>query len=229
MSNRNLLWLAAVAFLIAFARSASVHAAAPKSPITVGQPAQWKLPGAPARVVGLGHATWGLSQAQLPDAVAADFGSAAAQGLRRDDGLDLAHRLTLTTTARWMTDVAPARLSFSFKNDRLVQVNVDWVIPSAATPAQRAALIHTAQTVTGNLYGSFWELFSMRRGARLGPDAVLVFGGEDPLGRGVEVSLFGVDTSPDGTRPPSGGSGARLRVTYAEDIFQRNIVRAGDF
>ena len=221
--------VASIALL--WAPTAFAQPAAPAELIVTGQPDSWRLSTGPAEVLGLGHANFGIAASELVAAVTEDFGADAASRLKRDDSLDLTGRPTMTTTIPWMTDAAPARLSFTFVRDRLVQANVEWVIAKDATPAQRAALVATAQKITANLYESLWQPLSLRRGARLDTNAVLVFGGEDILGRGVEISLFGVELvgarTPATAPPPA--SPVLLRVSYAEDVFGRNIVRAGDF
>lgn len=209
--------------------SASAAPRPVERPVALGQPSSWPAPTAPAQVKGLGSATFGLPQAELARAVAADFGAATAAGLHRDDTADLLGRETWVTQRPWLTDAAPARLAFIFFAGKLVQINVDWAIPANATPAQRAALVTTAQGVAANLYASNWTVVSLRRGVRLGPDAVLVFSGEDALGRGAEIALFGMDLSGEGGKAPAADRGALLRVTYSADIFGRSVIRPGDF
>lgn len=202
--------------------------------ITVGQPASWRVPTAPARVTGLGSARFGMSEAQARAAVAADFGPDAATRLRPDSDERGPDRNMLATTLPWLTDAVPARIAFTFVQGRLVKIDIDWAVAERASPSQRAALVEVARQVTANLYESSWPMLSTRRGRRIGENAVLVFAAEDVVGSGVEVSLFNVDFS---LREGSGSrtvaapaeSGVLLRVTYAEDIFGRYLLGQGEF
>lgn len=229
MKSRILIVMLALAGL--GSESGVVSAAAPTLPdkVQTGQPASWPAPTGPAAVTGLGSARFGTALADLPNIVAADFGAAAGAALHRDDSMDLLHRQTMVTSLRWMNDAVPARIGYVFFEGKLVQVNVDWAIPEYATADQRGALVATAEKVTANLYASYWTIVSLRKGAMLDPNAVLVFAGEDALGRGVEVTLFGMDLSREGGKAPAPGSGALLRVTYAFDIFARSVIKPGDF
>ena len=179
-------------------------------------------------MTGLGSAAFGIAPDALPAILTAEFGPEAAARLRRDDSLDLAGRVVLTTSIPWLTDAVPARLSYIFADQRLVQINVEWPVVADATPQLCAALVRAAQEITANLYESNWNPLSVRRGRRLAPNAVLVFAGEDPLGRGVEIALFGCEPRA-ATPATSNAEGALLRVSYAEDIFGRNILGPGDF
>ncbi len=204
----------------------------PKGFADAGQPASWPAPTGAAHVTGLGRARFGMNEAEVRAAVAADFGAEVAAKLQPDDAA--AGRTAVSAPIRWMTDVAPATLAYIFERGRLVQVNCSWRVPGEASQEQRAALSKIASEVTRNLYGSSWQPFTAVRGKPLGASAVLVFSGEDVMGGGVEVVLFGVSYSLlalDGTRstsPPPTGE-AVLRVSYAADIYGRNLLRQGDF
>ena len=197
-----------------------------------GQPTRWPAPSTQANVTGLGTARFGMGPEEVGAAIAADFGAEAAARLKPDDAQ--AGRTAIALSLPWLTDVAPATIAYVFESERLVQVNVSWAVAGDASDGQRAALAAVAANVTRNLYASFWQPFTATRGKPLGANAVVVFSGEDVMGGGVEVALFGVPYTvqkPDGSRAasPRASGEALLRISYAADIFGRNALRPGDF
>lgn len=198
----------------------------------VAQPSSWPVAITPAHVEGFGKAHFGMTEAEVHAAVAAEYGASAAASLRPADGGN--GRTALETVLPGMDVIGPATAGYAFVRGRLVQVNLSWRTGDAATPQQRKALVDAATEMARKFYSLKWRLLSGARGRAVGENAVTVFSGEDALGNGAELLLLGVSYTlrqPGGTvrtSPPPTGP-AMLRVSYAFDLYGHNDLPPGAF
>ena len=100
----------------------------------------------------------------------------------------------------------PATVTYVFApgGRRLIAVNVYWMTPGEATPAQRDAMVAAGSALTATLVGSYWAPLATARGFVLEPGTVILFASKDKAGRGIEVRLDGVPL--DLQRPSSTGT-----------------------
>lgn len=158
------------------------------------QPQKWVMRFKPYLTIGYGNARFGMSQEEVRETIAVDYALAVA-GLK--DSLHEVNRTPLLSLV--VNELAPgpgpATITFVFGalSQKLIAINVYWLVPGVATSAQQQKLIEAASTVTAGLLEYRWPLLAVSRGIVPVPGVLLVFSGKDMAGGGVEVRLNGVD------------------------------------
>jgi hypothetical protein len=214
----------------AIAKAAKPSASVPRSAVSfTGQPEIVWPQGKGYVVIGYRSAKFGMTETEVREAIAADFGAVpVATG---------AHRLEETTILSVALDAlspadGPARVSYIFgkTSGRLITVTTVWWTRDDADATAREALTRAAAKATGEFMGYSWKLFTTARGLPAGPNALMVFAAGDEAGGGVEVRLEGVQytwRAPDGTTgiapPPDGPT--ILRIAYAASVGKPDIRR----
>lgn len=202
----------------------------PKSAVSfTGQP-QIVWPKGKAYVVtGYRSAKFGMTEAEVRSAIAADFSNVpVTEGANPFEGT-----MSLSVTLEALPPAnSAAKVTYILgkATGRLITVTTVWWTPDDADAAARETLIAAASKVTGEFIGYTWKLFTTARGLPAGPNALVVFAGGDEAGGGVEVRLEGVQytwRAPDGitgtASPPQGP--AILRIAYAASVGKPDIRR----
>jgi hypothetical protein len=199
------------------------------------QPQKWVMRFKPYLTIGYGNASFGMSQQEVRNIIAQDYAS-AMPSLR-----DTFHEVNRTPLLSLVVNElapgpGPATITFVFgaRSQKLIAVNVYWLVPGVATPAQQQQLIEAASTVTAGLLEYRWPLLAVSRGIVPVPGVLLVFSGKDMAGGGAEVRLNGVGVDiekPNTTaqslaarehRPAPPGP-AQLHLSFVANIEQPDI------
>ncbi len=220
------------------AGAALAQSPTPAGPIGIsptGQPRGYTLRFEPYQITGWGRARFGMSEAEVRAAIAQEFPDAGpvAQTTEPSQGT-----LVLTVVVpKAEPGPGPATISYVFgaSSRTLAAVNVSWLAPGDATPAQRRALIAAGSELLAGLLGSYWAPLTTARGHVLAPGVVILFASRDPQGHGIEVRLDGVPL--DLQRPSSNGvprplermvappGSARLRLSVVADPLRPDVRR----
>lgn len=228
-------WIAICATIsLASAGIGQAPVAAPAGLSTTGQPASYDVNGKTFVVGGYRSAQWGMTAAQVRQAIARDFPGAAAP-------LAMTDPATKVTALMVKIDAlppgpTPALVSYIFgaTSGRLMHVNVVW---SNARPSaqDRAAMIEAGSRVTADFLGYYWKLLSVARGVPTAPNGLVLFAGGGEAGGAVDVRIDGIPyvaktrsgdvPSPEPTGP------VMLRVGYAQTAGQPDVyrIKPGDF
>ena len=218
------------------AGAALAQSPTPAGPIGIsptGQPRGYTLRFEPYQITGWGRARFGMSEAEVRAAIAQEFPDAGpvAQTTEPSQGT-----LVLTVVVpKAEPGPGPATISYVFgaSSRTLAAVNVSWLAPGDATPAQRRALIAAGSELLAGLLGSYWAPLTTARGHVLAPGVVILFASRDPQGHGIEVRLDGVPL--DLQRPSSNGvprplermvappGSARLRLSVVADPLRPDV------
>ena len=181
-------------------------------------------PGVPAPIEGFRQARFGMSEAELRQAVRRDFPAAAARISRTTHPREKTTVLAVTSEDL-LPDAGPARLFYilGYASKRLVQVNVTW--SSDGRSAERdEAIVAAANTLRDHLQtehpGPPEEVVANQQ---VGENAILVFRAAQPDGRMVVLLLSGVAAGRAGrspTAPP-----LTLQLSYIRDHRSPDIFR----
>ncbi|NIJ06737.1 hypothetical protein FHS31_000319 [Sphingomonas vulcanisoli] len=197
----------------------------------LAQPALAQQPPAPAaakpayRIGGFRHARFGMTQAEVRAAIAADFGGdtkvkTASNPVEGTDALQI-------TLADLPPGPGAAKIGYVFgaTSKRLTSVNVIWAIEGEPSTAQRESI-----SIAAVQLGNYFQALPIRPRAKadvgaVGANALLMFAAVDDQGAGVEVVAAGIPFK-SGTSSRSAPTGpASLRITYAANAANPDIVR----
>ncbi|HEY8356378.1 MAG TPA: hypothetical protein VIL30_02855 [Ramlibacter sp.] len=206
-----------------------------------GQPGTYDLTFEPYVVKGFGRATFGMSMDEVRALIRRDY--PAATSVEEEADAVARTRVINVVVPQLAPAPGPASISYVFgaSSTRLAAVNVSWIAPGEATPAQREALTQAGATLVGGVSGSYWPPLSTVRGHVLAPGIVILFAGQDAAGHGIEIRLDGVPLlvqRASGTatpRPPeriaAPPGSARLRLAVVENAKRPDVFRlpAGSF
>jgi hypothetical protein len=242
MNSKHFSALALAAWLLLAGPSTAAPAATAPVLSPTARPTAWDVHFIPYRVAGYGHATFGMTLAEVKALIAHDFPEGLA-GLK--DAVDVVSGMRTLTIV--VPKLAPgpgaATMTYVFGNasQRLAAVNVYWIAEGQATAAQRADLVGAASTVVSALAG--WKWGASWLGRVIGANELVVFSGRDIDGGGVEVRLDGVDLDiqplpatasaplPPLVHRPTAPGPARLRLSFVSDTRHPDVYRipAGAF
>lgn len=157
------------------------------------QPKQWVVQFKSYSTSGYGNARFGMSQQEVRTIIGKDY-PLAMPGLK-----DTLHEVNKTPLLSLVVNElapgpGPATITYVFgaRSQKLIAVNVYWLVPGVASTAQQQQLIEAASAVAADLIGYRWPLLEVSRGIVPTPGVLLVFSGKDFSGGGVEVRLNGV-------------------------------------
>ena len=187
-------------------------------------------PVAPADIAGFRSARFGMAEADIVAAIAADFGTEPDRIARAIHPLERTTSLSVTVPDL-VSGMGTARVLYilGFESEALIQVNVIWGAPvdpdfDPADVMGAASLLRDYfrdQThVEGSVIGD----------VRLGQDMLLLFSGADAGGHQVSLSLAGVAFREDmGSRGPfpqiDTTDRLMLRLSYLADVESPDIFR----
>ena len=174
-------------------------------------------PAAPQhRFTGFRSAQFGMTQAEVREAIPRDFGAAVApQTVATPDPATTALKVSLL---KLNPAPGPASITYLFAGDtgRLVHVNVGWVSANEPTELDRRAMA-TAGLRLQRYFGALPEKpCEASNGGVVGPGKLLLYRGRDDAGRWVEVTVQGVrfETPASGTAAPAPRGPAILQISY---------------
>jgi hypothetical protein len=158
-----------------------------------GQPTNYLLVGKLYRATGYGRATFGMTPQQVQAIVADDFPQATTpvQDSRNPAGRLVGLTIVVPSLA---PGVGPATMTYVFgtQNQRLIAINIYWLVAGHATAHQQSQIIESAATLASSFVGYLWLPFQSVRGLVAANGSLIVFSGKDEKGGGVEVRLDGV-------------------------------------
>ena len=210
-------------------------AAASAAKIPAKPAAAPKLPDAAAasdyEIKGFRSAAFGMTSAQVRQAIATDFGAAA----KITDNANPAEGTTALQVTVDHLDPGPgaAQVTYIFgaTSKTLAHVNVVWVLQGEPTTEQRAAIITAAIQLT-NYFQTLPTPPKATAGVTpTGPNGLLMFAAVDKKGAGVEVAADGIsyqaNAAADGkpTASPAPKGPAVLRVSYIANAANPDIFR----
>jgi hypothetical protein len=170
------------------------------------------------KVSGFRSARWGMQPEAVRAAIGKDFPGIVPGEARNPAEGTSAFVIKL---ARLDPAPGPVEISYIFgaKTKTLSHINVQWALDGEPTATQRQAMAAAGLQLVNYFKGQAWPPKSVTGGRPLGKDAVLLFGGLDASGGGVEVMISGAAFQADGEGPKAPPTGpVRLQVSYAADL-----------
>ena len=188
-------------------------------------------PAAGYEIKGFRSAAFGMTQAQVKTAIAADFGPAA----KITDSANIVEGTQALQVSLDHLDPGPgtALVTYIFgaTSHALTHINVVWVVPGEPTAEQRAAVV-TASVQLTNYFQNLPSPLKATAGATpTGPNGLLMFAGVDKKGAGIEVAADGIsyqatkkEDNKETVSPPPKGP-AVLRVSYIANAANPDILK----
>jgi hypothetical protein len=227
--------LAAALCLPALAQTAPQRRPAP-GPARAAAPTPTAPTGrAPAYVVkGFRSAQFGQNQDQVLAAIAKDFAVKSEAVERLTVAADGTTALVIQRK-EMIPAPGPVTITYVFGKDRLIHVNVVWLLAGEPSAAQRGDLVAAGVKLSDYFKTFYWTPGKSGENVPTGPNAVTMFIGRDAGGNAVEVSAAGVSfnrtlAGKTVTSPAPAGP-ARLRVAYAsaEEDKAVTTIKPGQF
>ena len=207
-----------------------------------GQPRNWDVQAAPARIDGFGRARFGMTLAEVKAVIASEYPGAAGTLKEATDPVDRTHGMAIELP-RLAPAPGVATISYVFgaSSGKLVAVNVSWLLDGNPAAAERDALLAAGTATAAGYVGYQWPELATGRGHVIDRNALILFAGRDEKGAGVEVRLDGVafdverpavagrPQAPEHRAAPTGP--ARLRLALAAQPLRPDVYRipAGQF
>lgn len=217
MAKRWMLTAALTAMLAVNPAIAQNRAAvAPSAPATAAKQAQ---------VEGFRNARFGMTEAQVRDAIGKDFKLSG-------DAIQRVEEPTERTTALivkvndLLPDSGPAVIAYllGYKTKKLFRVNVIWG-QEIGSPTKPEQIVGTANALRNYLLGQGYRQEGLILNQALGDDNILVFQGTDEQSRLTEL-ILGITKKPP-AKPDAQPEvvGASLRLSYVEKPKEPDIYR----
>lgn len=178
-----------------------------------------------AQVEGFRNARFGMTEAQVRDAIGKDFKLSG-------DAIQRVEEPTERTTALivkvndLLPDSGPAVIAYllGYKTKKLFRVNVIWG-QEIGSPTKPEQIVGTANALRNYLLGQGYRQEGLILNQSLGEDNVLVFQGNDVQGRLTEL-ILGITKKPP-AKPDAQPevAGASLRLSYVEKPKEPDIYR----
>ena len=171
-------------------------------------------------VTGFRSARFGMNHERVTDAVQRDFQVDAAALKSVDNPADVTSAL-IANVATLEPVNGPATITYILGKDsqKLVHVNVVWLLEGNAAEGQREALAIAGMKLADYFASHSWEGGRSIKNMPAGANSVVAFVAKDKAGAAVEVRLDGVayTTMVDGQqkKSPAAAGPARLRIAYA--------------
>lgn len=200
-----------------------LHSLAAGLALLLAIPSHAQAPAAPAvapvyEVAGFRSARFGMSEAEVRSAIAADFAAATVTELSNQaEGT----RVLVAAVPHLPPAPGGAEVSYVFgaRSGRLIHVNVSWAADAPDAAAREQLAIATLQLA--RYFGEYaWPATARDR---LQPDGtMLAFAGRDAKGAAVELTARGLPVA-FGAPPPAGP--ARLQVSYMANSERPDVAR----
>lgn len=178
-----------------------------------------------AQVEGFRNARFGMTEAQIRDAIGKDFKLSG-------DAIQRVEEPTERTTALivkvndLLPDSGPAVIAYllGYKSKKLFRVNVIWG-QEIGSPTKPEQVVGTANALRNYLLGQGYRQEGLILNQSLGDDNVLVFQGADAQGRLTELILGITKKPPAQPDAQPEVAGASLRLSYVEKPKEPDIYR----
>ncbi|MGQ3048075.1 MAG: hypothetical protein ACT6Q8_19715 [Niveispirillum sp.] len=178
-----------------------------------------------AQVEGFRNARFGMTEAQVRDAIGKDFKLSG-------DAIQRVEEPTERTTALivkvndLLPESGPAVIAYllGYKTKKLFRVNVIWG-QEIGSPTKPEQIVGTANALRNYLLGQGYRQEGLILNQSLGDDNVLVFQGNDVHGRLTELILGIAKKPPAKPDAQPEVAGASLRLSYVEKPKEPDIYR----
>lgn len=188
-------------------------------PATAAQPAKQ------AKVEGFRNARFGMTEAQIRDAIGKDFKLSGDAIQRLEDPTERTSAL-LVKVDNLLPDSGPAVVAYmmGYKSKKLFRVNVIWG-QEIGSPVKPEQIVGAANALRNYLVAQGYRQDTLILNQALSPDNVLVFQGTDGQGRLTELILGVTSKPPAKPDAPPDVTGASMRLSYVEKPNDPDIYR----
>lgn len=179
----------------------------------------------PARILGFRSAHFGMTEAQVRQAIAADFKSAARDVAWLRNETERTNALSLEVDALLPVG-GKARVSYilGFRSQTLIQVNIAWELGPGKAPSAEA-LIGAAGTLRRHFQTKAYKPNSVIVNAQLPDGPIVVFRGGDTEGRLTLLVLNGETSRSKGKDTLMISKPTSLLLSYIKDVDHPDIFR----
>ena len=191
-------------------------------------------PAAPAQaatfhIEGFRGARFGMTQDQVRAAILKDFSVKAADISQTGNALE--HTTAVVVKVDKLDPgPGPAVITYIFgaSKQTLMHINVAWTYDGEPSADQRRQIISGAVQLTAYFRSQAWPPNRTTGPVMPTPEKVVLFGGIDDKGGGVEVVAFGVpveSSDPKTPTPPFPKGPAQLLVSYSQDLQHPDVFK----
>jgi hypothetical protein len=179
---------------------------------------------APKSIEGFRRARFGMSEAQVRQAVQQDFPAVAARLSRMVHARERTIVLSVSVD-NLLPDAGPARISYILgaASKQLVLVNIVWV-SDGATPARDEALVAAANNLRDFLISTYEAHGDIVTNRQVGEAVILVFRVEQADGRMVILMLSGIPAAGRRNRNPAPPP-LTMQLSYIRDVRHPDVFR----
>ena len=177
------------------------------------------------QVDGFRNARFGMTEAQLKEAIAKDFKLSGDNIQRVEEPTERTTALVIKVNDL-LPDSGPAVVAYllGYKSKKLFRVNVIWG-QEIGSPTKSEQIVGTANALRNYLLAQGYRQEGLILNQSLGGDNVLVFQGTDGLGHLTELILGITKKSPPKPDAQPEVVGASLRLSYVEKPAEPDVYR----
>ncbi len=178
-----------------------------------------------ARVEGFRNARFGMTEAQLREAIGKDFKLSGDDIQKVEDPTERTSAL-IVKVKDLLPDSGPAVVAYllGYKSKKLFRVNVIWG-QEIGSPVKPEQIVGTANSLRNYLLAQGYQQTGLILNQPLDSDNILVFQGTDTQGRLTELILGILKRPPAKPDAQPEVSGASLRLSYVEKPGEPDIYR----
>lgn len=182
-------------------------------------------PAKQVKVEGFRNARFGMTEAQVRDAIAKDFKLSGDHIQKVEEPTERTVALVVKVNDL-LPDSGPAIVAYllGYKSKTLFRVNVIWG-QEIGSPSKPEQVVGTANALRNYMLGQGYREEGLVVNQPLGPDNILVFQGTDAQGRLTELILGIQKTPPAKPNAQPEVAGASLRLSYVEKPAAPDIYR----
>lgn len=195
-----------------------------QNPAVSGQPSAAQ-PAKQAKVEGFRSARFGMTEAQIRDAISKDFKLSGDAIQKVDDPTERTSALMVKVNDL-LPDSGPAVVAYllGYKSKKLFRVNVIWG-QEIGSPTKPQQIVGAANSLRNYLLAQGYRQEGLILNQPLDSDNILVFQGTDTQGRLTEMILGILKKPPAKPDAQPEVSGASLRLSYVEKPAEPDIYR----
>ena len=177
------------------------------------------------QVDGFRNARFGMTEAQVKEAIAKDFKLSGDNIQRVEEPTERTTALVIKVNDL-LPDSGPAVVAYllGYKSKKLFRVNVIWG-QEIGSPTKSEQIVGTANALRNYLLAQGYRQEGLILNQSLGGDNVLVFQGTDGLGHLTELILGITKKSPSKPDAQPEVVGASLRLSYVEKPAEPDVYR----
>ncbi|OYQ37409.1 hypothetical protein CHU95_01580 [Niveispirillum lacus] len=177
------------------------------------------------KVEGFRNARFGMTEAQVRDAIGKDFKLSGDAIQKLEDPTERTSALIVKVNDL-LPDSGPAVVAYllGYKSKKLFRVNVIWG-QEIGSPTKPQQIVGTANSLRNYLVAQGYRQEGLILNQSLGPDNILVFQGTDQQGRLTELVLGILKKPPAQPDAQPEIAGASLRLSYVEKPAEPDIYR----